>query len=904
MQRCSKRVSKPSQHALSLNVDIFPNAKPRQSTPGLGKREVIQLSEDQDSPNIIRIKKKIIEAPESRASFSTQPTTPRPISRAKIPQPSPKPQIRVAVCKPEDPKSPQKSRILSSVISNMGTSWMADDSFKWHDDVYECMIDNLKAKNHVLDTDMRRKALISVGKWSWEDGGCHREEDFLEAEKLRVKRVEQAAMEIEKRRGEVKVPNVNLNWCEFKHSFAQNNVRPTVENLVSDKVVGLNLKEPELYDNQDIECTIVDNDNKDLNIRVHDAARTLMLSSDRHQDHPPNPLNKKLRECMFKSVPFINSQPSTYENVSLQTKNDDMPKRHLIKQKLAQANFKLKRTFGISYVKQRESKQSGVEGIYKSVPPIVIQCSTMIDPYSPEDQPELIEKVERILDKTFKGGSILVNTMPAVHETNFRDYLLDLANNEDSSTCPPDMLSLLLPSLDSLEILISQCQAYFFSIPNLWKSDKNDGSMMSESGYPNINPVICLHVKKSINSKNAFMAMIGRDPLPKGKLSGSIISSKVKEIVTSNMDKGISDTDMIAQDVMTSMDNEFRSMWDKISGDVAVHEPIDNAESRGEWSEREDKYISEIIKQEGQNFSSMSVKVEMYLPEEKWKCLTKTQKREMTTYMHYFKKRFDKSLFKWSVNRSDMKDQTEVSILNKLSQLTILKELQFYLHASITSDSRPLLKEDVTTVCDYSYSSYSLPLYSVDTRDCFSFDPIVKESIIRMRDRDVIKKEYYFEPDHLPSNFDFFKDKFADGRIGVVTYENYYSHEELQELERLTHLTELEFFKGSFLPHTGQVAMSGKRVKRTKFFFGSRYMWTAQQLCEPHSHVAGGIRTDVSPIPTWMISKIEKPMVDDGIIPQDFINSLALNVYHDGEEGLGQHFDDAIRFRQVNIILT
>ena len=24
-----------------------------------------------------------------------------------------------------------------------------------------------------------------------------------------------------------------------------------------------------------------------------------------------------------------------------------------------------------------------------------------------------------------------------------------------------------------------------------------------------------------------------------------------------------------------------------------------------------------------------------------------------------------------------------------------------------------------------------------------------------------------------------------------------------------------------------------------------------------------------------------------------------MNIYHDGEEGLGQHFDDAIRFRQV-----
>jgi hypothetical protein len=35
---------------------------------------------------------------------------------------------------------------------------------------------------------------------------------------------------------------------------------------------------------------------------------------------------------------------------------------------------------------------------------------------------------------------------------------------------------------------------------------------------------------------------------------------------------------------------------------------------------------------------------------------------------------------------------------------------------------------------------------------------------------------------------------------------------------------------------------------------------------------------------------------------KDFINSIALNVYHDGKEGLAQHFDDAVRFRQVDLL--
>ena len=31
-----------------------------------------------------------------------------------------------------------------------------------------------------------------------------------------------------------------------------------------------------------------------------------------------------------------------------------------------------------------------------------------------------------------------------------------------------------------------------------------------------------------------------------------------------------------------------------------------------------------------------------------------------------------------------------------------------------------------------------------------------------------------------------------------------------------------------------------EKVRRTKFFFGARYIWTKQQLSEPHSMVGAG----------------------------------------------------------------
>lgn len=55
---------------------------------------------------------------------------------------------------------------------------------------------------------------------------------------------------------------------------------------------------------------------------------------------------------------------------------------------------------------------------------------------------------------------------------------------------------------------------------------------------------------------------------------------------------------------------------------------------------------------------------------------------------------------------------------------------------------------------------------------------------------------------------------------------------------------------------------------------------------EPLSNVAAGVRADVSQPPVWTYTVLEEPLVKAGIIEKDFINSIALNVYHDGSEGL------------------
>lgn len=42
----------------------------------------------------------------------------------------------------------------------------------------------------------------------------------------------------------------------------------------------------------------------------------------------------------------------------------------------------------------------------------------------------------------------------------------------------------------------------------------------------------------------------------------------------------------------------------------------------------------------------------------------------------------------------------------------------------------------------------------------------------------------------------------------------------------------------------------------------------------------------MSEAPVWTKTALEQPLVKAGIIEKDFINSIALNVYHDGSEGL------------------
>ena len=47
-----------------------------------------------------------------------------------------------------------------------------------------------------------------------------------------------------------------------------------------------------------------------------------------------------------------------------------------------------------------------------------------------------------------------------------------------------------------------------------------------------------------------------------------------------------------------------------------------------------------------------------------------------------------------------------------------------------------------------------------------------------------------------------------------------------------------------------------------------------------------------------MQKDVERPLVEAGLVPANFLDSWALNLYHDGSQGIQPHYDDASRFER------
>ena len=110
-----------------------------------------------------------------------------------------------------------------------------------------------------------------------------------------------------------------------------------------------------------------------------------------------------------------------------------------------------------------------------------------------------------------------------------------------------------------------------------------------------------------------------------------------------------------------------------------------------------------------------------------------------------------------------------------------------------------------------------VPITLINTRDCFAYDLKYTEEVLNLGPgrENVVKKEYYFDPaiaGGYPENLKTVLGLADDAdmtdinnlKIGVTCFENFYTHEQMEEMEKLIEQTEERSLKEQFLPMTDQ----------------------------------------------------------------------------------------------------
>ena len=73
---------------------------------------------------------------------------------------------------------------------------------------------------------------------------------------------------------------------------------------------------------------------------------------------------------------------------------------------------------------------------------------------------------------------------------------------------------------------------------------------------------------------------------------------------------------------------------------------------------------------------------------------------------------------------------------------------------------------------------------------------------------------------------------------------------------------------------------------------GGQGIQGASHITSPHAHRL------TSPLLSSLQAQVEAPLVSAAILPPGWVDSVALNLYHDGSEGIQSHYDDAERFER------
>lgn len=218
-------------------------------------------------------------------------------------------------------------------------------------------------------------------------------------------------------------------------------------------------------------------------------------------------------------------------------------------------------------------------------------------------------------------------------------------------------------------------------------------------------------------------------------------------------------------------------------------------------------YIIEYLKKDPKsiNINTCSVRMELFIEEALWKSLPHQNKNQLNSFILYLESNIQNLNLSWMAIRMacfEKKDLQSVIEAFKLLRKPNIKTCENSEEKSVNAFDRTVpfdffdsINKENANLFSKEFSSFSLPLYYISTRDCFAFDLIEKRTEINKMGRKYCKIEFFFNPKALPQNFKSFVSEFPDYRVGVTAYTGFFTHEELLELERNTFETETKCFK-------------------------------------------------------------------------------------------------------------
>lgn len=571
-------------------------------------------------------------------------------------------------------------------------------------------------------------------------------------------------------------------------------------------------------DEENEEIEIVDNYNKKIKVKVTNLAGKTTLRS---FESIPNQINFPLREENFKSLSFTNDFRSGYAPIEIQkTQEKDFSqaalnkeKSHFIKKKQSCAQINLKRTCGVSYVKKTESQQLNVSHIFEPLPPLVYQCSSECEEIND------ITEFEAIFLRIFGIGKLLLCSVLEAEEEEVREYLLHSEKraqiNKNKVFLVKDYKEIWPLFLDKIFILVHLFYDVNETIVNFDAKDvdiKNIAVLQELIKKSQLQLVI--QMKKNLSGKKTYVKTLGPD-------FNSFLedTSLEKDNKTEETEDNKSKTKKEKPKFLSSLMNKLQEFFFKGSNkNQEESESNTTMMIRSNENTNFDSICTTAMaspnKLPTQNFhgvhpsiltylqkdpkmkniNTCSVRMELYLEESLWKSLSENQKNQLNGLILCTDETFQKESVQMSNKRMTVFESNNPRVIMEAFQkIQICDE----------KGLRVLNIEDIFPNANENkkfkeINSFSLPLYYISTRDCFAFDLLEKKTILQLPGRpNVLKTEYFFHPHAKPQNFKSFEKDFPDLRVGVTSYTNFFSHEELLDIENKTFDTEIKCFKSN-----------------------------------------------------------------------------------------------------------